>query len=123
MTINFENGTIYRNVGSLVFGNRVGAPKKLHLITVRDGRSVTETVEYSEGSGEYQWESFFRAISGELIETPADVVAKGIRIVNAMAAAERNWKEHFQKISASSQVVSRNTRNRTILVGQAAGAP
>ena len=92
MTLNFENGTIYRNVGHLVFGAGPDGPSKLDLVGSHDGCPFVETAEFRDGSGEYQWEAFYRAIRGERIETSPEIVAQGIQIIAAMARAEKSGK-------------------------------
>jgi predicted dehydrogenase len=91
-TFNFENGTVYRNVGPLAF---CGGKRKLVVVS-RHGEAepVTETVEYGERSGDYPWETFHRAIKGEVIEgeiTPEQIVA-GLKVVAAMARAQKSEK-------------------------------
>ncbi|MDD5198550.1 MAG: Gfo/Idh/MocA family oxidoreductase [Terrimicrobiaceae bacterium] len=89
-TLHFENGTIYRNVGRLAFGGGPKAPTKVHVVARRNGEPVIESAEYANGSGEYQWEAFYRAIHGEKLETPREVVIGGLRIIAAMARAEKS---------------------------------
>ena len=91
-TLNFENGTIYRNVGPLAFGE--GKRKLVVVSRHGEGEPVTETVDFDERSGDYQWETFRRAMQGEVIEgeiTPEEVVA-GLRVVAAMARAQKSEK-------------------------------
>lgn len=90
LTLNFENGTIYRNVGPMLFGRHQGELSKLHLVAMRDGKPLIERSEYSGGNEEYPWAAFYRAIHGEVIEAPADVIAAGIHIVTAMKRAEKS---------------------------------
>ncbi len=93
MTLNYERGTIYRNVGphrklvdrdgkgelSLVMGNPHD-PKS---------RKVVESALVNGVSGQYQWQNFVRAVNGDRdgeVTTPEKVVA-GLRIIEAMAKA------------------------------------
>ncbi|MBN8708897.1 MAG: hypothetical protein BGO12_19235 [Verrucomicrobia bacterium 61-8] len=87
LTLNFERGTIYRNVGPLVFGGAESATR-LSLLTQKDGTPVTEEIRCPKRSGQYQWEAFHRAINGEEIHTPADTVLSALQVVAAMARAE-----------------------------------
>jgi len=92
MTLNFENGTIYRNMGPLAFG---GGGRKMVVVSRHgEGEPGTETAEFAVGSGDYQWETFHRAIHGEVIEgeiTPEQVVM-GLKVVAAMARAQKSEK-------------------------------
>jgi predicted dehydrogenase len=89
LTLNFENGTVYRNVGP----NRAGiAQAELSLVVVKDGhRHMAEHVTLEETSGAYQWDVFVRAVNGEkpADETTPDQIVAGIRVINAMAQAEK----------------------------------
>ena len=90
LTLNFENGTVYRNVGPrnsrLEHGKCV-----LTCVQPRNGlgKIVAETILPSM-SGAYDWASFARAVRGEPLEgeaTPEEMVA-GVRVIAAMARAE-----------------------------------
>ena len=94
MTLNFENGTVYRNVGPLRGGN----PREdVHVALVRGtndgGRKpvVEKLFSKADHSAAYQWDVFARAIRGETIPgvvAPEQIVA-GLRIVEAMAVASQ----------------------------------
>ncbi len=85
LTLNFENGTIYRNAGPQRCGD------ELSLVMAQNGdRTIVAHAEVSARSGNYQWENFARAVRGEKLKnatTPAEVVA-GLQIIQAMARAD-----------------------------------
>jgi len=91
LALNFENGTVYRNVGPGRTALEHGTCQ-LTCVQPRDGRGVivAETVLPSM-SGAYDWATFARAVRGDTLSgeaTPEDVAA-GIRVIAAMARAER----------------------------------
>ncbi len=88
LTLNFENGTIYRNVGP----DR-SDEEEITLVMSKDGKRIVVArveVEAANRSGHYQWDNFARAISGEKLEnarTPEEIVA-GLQVIQAMAKAD-----------------------------------
>jgi predicted dehydrogenase len=92
MTLNFENGTIYRNTSPQEFGK---AARQTHMsVAAKDGpkRTVIEHADIEEGSGHYQWDAFARAVRGEALPnevTPREIVA-GLKILAAMARADKS---------------------------------
>lgn len=90
LTMNYENGTIYRNVGQIPFG---GGKTLLTLVT-RKGEepAETHTAEYTAGSGLYQWEALHRAIEGASLheETNPEQIVAGLRVIAAMTRAEKS---------------------------------
>jgi predicted dehydrogenase len=88
MTLNFENGTVYRNAGA---EGKSGVAGTLSLITVRNEKpSLVERIQLDSISGFYDWPAFHRAVC--LKEMPPSdhpgKVAAGIRVIEAMARAE-----------------------------------
>lgn len=89
LTLNFERGTVYRNVGPRWGG------RDYELSLVMSGSAgreiVAETVVRKEdGTGTYQWEVFARACRGEHLHdavTPEQLV-DGLRVLQAMARAD-----------------------------------
>jgi len=86
LTLNFENGTIYRNTGPAWSPERVG---QSHLALVKEQQNeplVMARETASVTSGTYQWDYFFRAIQGEVDphELSADDMVEGIRVIGAM---------------------------------------
>ncbi len=92
MILNFERGTIYRNIGPLEYGLACDQGATMSLVTVTGERHSTILRQnVGSGSGHYQWENFHRAVKGELLEgaiTPEEV-ALGVRVIEAMKLAER----------------------------------
>ncbi|MDR2673578.1 MAG: Gfo/Idh/MocA family oxidoreductase [Opitutaceae bacterium] len=89
LTLNFENGTLYRNLGPA----RGDAGKsELALVQLRDGaRRVVARAEVAGGSGAYQWETFARAVrrepfaGAESSATTPEQVAAGLRVIQMMS--------------------------------------
>lgn len=91
LTLNFENGTIYRNVG--LRGSREKGETRM-MLSVGQGQwqkgLESRVVLEGEGDGRYQWETFCRAVRGERIEgeiMPEQIVS-GLRVIRAMRRAE-----------------------------------
>lgn len=84
LTLNFENGTIYRNAGP----ERVGNQSELALVMNRaNRREVVERAIVAGTSGSYQWEAFARAVRGEKTanETTPEQIVAGLRVIQAMS--------------------------------------
>lgn len=91
LTLNFENGTIYRNAGPAWSGSSKG---KCHLALVKEHKNqpVIVATEHVDGqSGDYQWGYFARKIRGE--KCPAELTpeqtVEGIRVIECMIDAAR----------------------------------
>lgn len=86
LILNFERGTIYRNVGAIQPATRC----ELSLIKLVEGEPQrVEHVELHQRSGDYQWENFCRAVRGEKLEgevAPEQIVST-LRIIEAMTLA------------------------------------
>lgn len=89
LTLNFERGTIYRDVGAA----RPDAPSDLNLVmNVNGKRACVEHAELVQHSGEYQWENFWRALNGAKLEgeiLPEQIVM-GLSVIEAMAKAAQS---------------------------------
>jgi len=88
LTINYEHGTIYRNVGRNAFGE--GARR---LVLVRDGHR--ESRELAEHSGGYQWHHFAEAIrhGGPLPgEIEPETIVAGLDLIETLARAEKSGR-------------------------------
>jgi len=87
LTLNFQDGTIYRNAGP----QRAGRASELSVVMNGDeGRTIAAQAIAAGGSGDYQWETFARAVRGERLEntvTAQEIVA-GLQIIEAMARAD-----------------------------------
>jgi predicted dehydrogenase len=95
LTLNFERGTVYRNVGPFPHIPGDGASVELELVTRRKGKSLVRRSKMENAlSGAYQWDAFYRAIRGISLPSavsPQEIVA-GLRTVTAMARAESSGK-------------------------------
>ena len=93
LTLNFENGTIYRNVRPSV----TNAPRthpELTLVVRGDGKPVSKTVVVEGSTEDYQWEAFYRAINGEKLEdeiTTEEIVG-GLEVIEAMVRADKSGR-------------------------------
>ena len=85
MILNYDNGTIYKNVGP----SKKGEPYKLEVVA-NDGE-ILDSATFSEHSGIYQWENFYKAVRGEKLpgEISPEEITVGVRIVEAMKKAQK----------------------------------
>jgi predicted dehydrogenase len=113
LILNYENGTVYRNVGPL----RPGEKNRLSVITGAGANgpvganaaglagsagadaagiaNAVETAETEQHSGEYLWEDFYRATKGESVlpggsEEYDGRIVLGIKIIEAMGRAQKS---------------------------------
>lgn len=94
MVLNYDKGTIYRNVGPerTVPAGANGAEMSLVTGSGDTSREIAASELVSSCSGQYQWENMASAVRGEKIEeitTPESIVA-GLRIIEAMSKADRS---------------------------------
>lgn len=92
LVVNFERGTVYRNIEPLKHEDINGLSHMAVVSRDTANNSIIEKVTCKGTSDEYQWEVFYRGIRGEQIEneiTPEEIV-EGIKIINAMARAEKS---------------------------------
>jgi predicted dehydrogenase len=89
LTLNFENGTVYRNAG--IAKNRPEGGAQLELVTGSPENPITEKVilEKKDRSGSYMWQYFYEAVCSRKTkdEIPPKQVADSIRIIDAMRRA------------------------------------
>ena len=80
LILNYEKGTIYRNIGT---DTEEGMA---HLSIVAHEGTVVESNKVSERSGHYQWKNFYKAINGEALdrEITIEMITAGIKIIEAM---------------------------------------
>ena len=92
LTLNYERGTIYRNVGPF---ERPPSRDDVRLeLCARpaQGERVLAQAEVTGGSGTYNWEAFARAVRGERLDDevdPEEAVAS-LRVIAAMARSEQS---------------------------------
>jgi predicted dehydrogenase len=95
LTLNFERGTVYRNVGPFPRIPGTEHTAKLSLVTHHNGKPLVERKKIEQDiSGSYQWEVFHRALCGatfDRVTSPEEIVA-GLKLVSAMGRAERSEK-------------------------------
>jgi len=102
MTFNFENGTVFRNVGPQRQGNK-GVKSRMSVVACRDGdEPLMEHVDLNEASGEYLWGDFVRAVRGEQLvdQVTPEEIAAGIEIVRAMARSAKSRRTEDVTYSA-----------------------
>lgn len=93
LTLNYENGTVYRNAGPV---RRAGGSEAELDVVVNDGmhqaRRVAESTLVQSRSGHYDWAGFARAVRGEADAPGYEIehVVEPLRIIAAMAEAERS---------------------------------
>jgi len=97
MVLNYEKGTIYRNMEPALFGQR--RTRSSMSIVAKSGpqQTVIDRAEHEDRSGTYQWQAFYQAIrTGDHpgTTTSAQIVA-GVKILNAMAQAEQSGREEL----------------------------
>lgn len=90
LTLNFENGTIYRNVGPRIDN----LDRSMKLVTGCPESPVVreQIVPEDARSGAYLWDVFHRAIHGETLKDPTEPehVVAPIRIIRAMTRAQKS---------------------------------
>lgn len=94
LVLNFQDGTVYRNVGPCRAKDAGNVISELSLVTTGNGvRSVAAQTQI-EASGHYRWDLFHRAIRGQAIEgeISAEKIVSGIRVIRAMSMALREGK-------------------------------
>ncbi|MDR0405568.1 MAG: Gfo/Idh/MocA family oxidoreductase [Clostridiales bacterium] len=89
LELNFENGTVYRNIGPLKPGVRVGETVNPMQVVAGGGNLYEECVLRGH-SGDYLWDRFYQAVTQRNLaaEVGADIVAAGVRIMEAMQRAQ-----------------------------------
>jgi len=90
LTLNFENGTVYRNAGA---ESKAGSPgANLSVVIAQDNKPVrVDNAKFDEVSGLYEWSALREAI---LTGKPpgvdyADKISAGLRVIEAMAESEK----------------------------------
>lgn len=90
--LNFERGTIWRNVFPVGF-DTAAATSRLLLATTRGREVVTRELELPEEAGAYQWAAFYDAVTGRgTVNARIDEIVHGVEILAAMARAAKGGK-------------------------------
>jgi predicted dehydrogenase len=89
LTLNFENGTVYRNVGP----TRGPSPRQhpeLALVVNQNGKPCTTRITAAGSTEDYQWHAFHSAIRGDPlpVQLEDEDVVLALRVVRAMRRAE-----------------------------------
>jgi predicted dehydrogenase len=89
LTLNFENGTIYRNTGPAWSASPTGNCDLALVKGHKDQPVVIAEEKVENRSGEYQWEYFAHSIQGEIDpeELTPQAMVEGIRVLQAMTEA------------------------------------
>ena len=86
LELNFERGTVYRNMGPMPaeWSNRAAI---LELSASVNGRQVIERLEIPDSGGSYQWQNFHQAVkAGDFsAQVTTRQIVSAIRIIEAMA--------------------------------------
>ena len=91
LTLNYEKGTIYRNVGPAKNGDARENPE-LELVVNRDGKPFNQSSIADASSEDYQWHAFYQAIQRGTLdgEMPPEEIVTALRVLRAMAIAEKS---------------------------------
>ncbi len=102
LTLNHENGTVYRNVGPTLHGSPRTRPE-LSVVVNRDGAPYTLRAVAEGSTEDYQWGAFRKAILGEPLdgELSAEETVLALQVIRAMALAEKSGRtEKIQPLYA-----------------------
>lgn len=93
LTLNFENGTVYRNYGPCRTPNPRLHPE-LSLVVNQDGSPRSVSVVAEGSSEDYQWAAFHRAMHGAPLpgEMSEENMVAALRVIRAMARAEKSGR-------------------------------
>jgi predicted dehydrogenase len=104
MTLNFERGTVYRNVGALPPMRGKSHRAMMSVVSAgKSGSSAIESAELEDTSGQYQWKAFYLAVRGEKLTdevTPQQIVA-GVKIISALSRAQKHRTSDESEKSSS----------------------
>lgn len=92
LTVNFERGTVYRNIEPLKRDEIYGFSRMSLAALDNENNPVIEHIDCKGASDEYQWDVFYKAVRGERLdgEVTPEEIAEGIKIINAMARAQKS---------------------------------
>jgi predicted dehydrogenase len=91
MTLNYERGTIFRNVGPQADRQAAASSKMAVVAKVDSKQSVIEYADPGDLTGSYQWQAFHSAIrfGKSADEVAADDIVAGIHVIKAMMKSEQ----------------------------------
>jgi predicted dehydrogenase len=86
LTLNYERGTIYRNVGPVSTASKSEAAQLSVVMRAGESRQVMAQKTSEEYSGVYQWENFYRAIVKQesIGDSYIQKIVEGVRVLEAM---------------------------------------
>lgn len=89
LVLNFQNGSVYRNVGPRRSIDADNTISELSLVTALGGERVVVDTAKAAASGHYRWDLFEKAIREKEVgeDSFRDKVVSGIRVVEAMSEA------------------------------------
>lgn len=93
LTLNYERGTIHRNVFPVAYG-KAEQTSRLRLTATRGpGELVTREWESDEVTGDYPWAAFHDAVTGRrAVPAPIDEIVNAVKVIDAMGRAERSGR-------------------------------
>ncbi len=83
LELNFENGTIFRNCGAEAVNGKI----QLALVAAGpDGNSIRRHRELDAAVGDYQYDQFYKAVRGEILNNPTsnDQIINGIKVLERL---------------------------------------
>lgn len=91
LTLNFQNGTIYRNAGPIRSASADNSVSELSLVVAQGNERVLVEQKQVNASGHYRWDLFYRAMRGEQLEgeISPEQVAGGLKVIRAMTEAAK----------------------------------
>ncbi len=94
LTLNFQNGTVYRNAGPVRSASADNGVSELSLVIARGNERVLAEQTEVSASGHYRWDLFYRAMRGERLEgeISPEQVAGGLKVIRAMAQAAESGR-------------------------------
>ncbi len=97
MIINYQNGTVYKNIDPRSMFSPVQGSKVSLVVPENDNNSKIITKEFLSHSGSYQWENLHKALHGEKLkgEVEAWEVVEGLRIIQAMSRGEKSGMTEY----------------------------
>jgi predicted dehydrogenase len=91
LTLNFQNGTIYHNVGPRAFTGS----GKLRLVAGNNKNApIVKIEDYTESSGMYQWGTLYDDVLGKkpVGDDIIEQIVTGLKVIRTMARAEASQK-------------------------------
>jgi predicted dehydrogenase len=100
LTLNYERGTIYRNVLPVDFGEAGNSSRLLLIAASGKNQLVRQEWKSSEISGDYSWEAFHDAVTKRRqVAMPVEEIVSGVEVIAAMARAEISGKTESVSIA------------------------